>query len=275
MEGTELDPDFSHGDTTTGADDVGRGTEYTRTREDESLDLEQGQHHHHPPAPASPRAPYPTHSHPSLRSPPSPPAAATSHHTHTPSPSPSPSPDLADNYAWGPSHPCFPHPNPHVPLSSPLYTSTRIIRIKRDWLQAGDQAPAFSNLYPEILDPVLPEGDFRALVAHVNAELLRAFDPWTWRNGVDALLGLLTGWVWEDAGWTGIKGRLRGVEKWLEEWNARVGGGEGEGEREGVRVVGLRRTGYLTVSLFLLSFFVLIFEFVVLTLALVRLGRRG
>jgi len=235
MEGTEPDLDLSHGGTTEGTDDVGRRTEHTRAREDESLDLEQGHHHHHQP-PISPRAPYPTHSHPSLRSHPS------------PSPSPSPAPDPPSDYAWGPSHPCFPHPNPHVPLSSPLYSTTRIIRIKRDWLQAGDQAPAFSNLYPEILDPVLPEGDFRALVAHVNAELLRAFDPWTWRNGVDALLGLLTGWVWEDAGWTGVKGRLRGVEKWLEEWNVRVGGASGEGEGEGVRVVGLRRTGYLTVS---------------------------
>jgi len=108
---------------------------------------------------------------------------------------------------------------------------------------AGDQAPTFSNLYPEILEAVLPEQEFRTIVRHVNEELMVAFDPWNWRNWLDALLGLLTGWLWDDMGLTAVKRRLKAVEKWLEEWNTKVG------EREGVRVVGLRRTGYLTVSI--------------------------
>ena len=107
---------------------------------------------------------------------------------------------------------------------------------------ASDQAPTFSNLYPEILEPVLPEQEFRTIVRHVNEELIRAFDPWSWRNWLDASLGLVTGWMWEDLGLTAVKTRLRAVEGWLEEWNRKVG------EKEGVRVMGLRRTGYLTVS---------------------------
>ncbi len=54
---------------------------------------------------------------------------------------------------WGPQHPCYPHLNPHVPVDSHEYVTTRIIRIRRDWLLEGDLAPTFSNLYPEILDP--------------------------------------------------------------------------------------------------------------------------
>lgn len=64
---------------------------------------------------------------------------------------------------WGPSHPCFPHLNPHVPTSSPLYQRTRVIRIQRDWLKTGDVSPQFSNLYSEILGPAgLPMKNFDA-----------------------------------------------------------------------------------------------------------------
>ncbi|KAH8595542.1 Golgin subfamily A member 7/ERF4 family-domain-containing protein, partial [Bisporella sp. PMI_857] len=124
---------------------------------------------------------------------------------------------------WGPQHPCYPHMNPHVPLSSPLYQSTRIIRIRRDWMVEGDLAPTFSNLYPEILDPAgVSEAEFRTLIERINNELVPAFNPWGVRNMVDALLGLVTGWVWDDLGWTGIKGRLAKVEKYLEEWNTEM-----------------------------------------------------
>ena len=146
-----------------------------------------------------------------------------------------------DEYAWGPSHPCFPHPNPHVPLSSPLYNSTRIIRIKRDWMLEGDQAPTFSNLYPEILDPYLPEDQFRIVIQHLNTELTHAFDPRGVRNLLDAVLGLMTFWFWDDIGATAVKQRLRRVETWLEQWNHDVG------DKEGVRIIPLRRTAYMTV----------------------------
>jgi len=149
---------------------------------------------------------------------------------------------------WGPQHPCFPHMNPHVPLSSPLYQTTRIIRIRRDWMLEGDLAPTFSNLYPEILDPAgVSEQDFRTLVEKVNNELIPAFNPWGWRNLFDAVMGLVTGWVWDDLGFTGVKSRLRKVEAFLEEWNREM---EGRSKEVGgaPRIVSLRRTGYMNVS---------------------------
>ncbi|KAI9677434.1 MAG: hypothetical protein M1817_006388 [Caeruleum heppii] len=166
--------------------------------------------------------------------------SSTTENNHNTLP-PATAPDT--EYTWGPSHPCFPHPNPHVPLSSPLYTSTRIIRIKRDWLLTGDLSPQFSNLYPEILDPLLPEADFRQIITKVNGDLEAAFDPKGWRNRVDAMLGLVSLWVWDDLGLTGVKARLRGVEEWIEKWNREVG------EKEGVRILPLRRTGYMTLDI--------------------------
>lgn len=149
--------------------------------------------------------------------------------------------DANSEYAWGPKHPCYPHTNPHVPVDSPLYHSTRIIRISRDWMQAGDLAPTFQNLYPEVLDPLISEDEFRSLIKHINDELVNAFDPLTWRAWVDAAMGVATLWLWEDLGCTKVKAKLRGVEKWIERWNREYG------EREGVRIIPLRRTGYLSV----------------------------
>merc|ERR1711939_1100769 len=118
-------------------------------------------------------------------------------------------PPMNPGEEWGPQHPCFPHMNPHVPLSSPLYQTTRIIRIRRDWMIEGDLAPTFSNLYPEILDPAgVSEQEFRTLVERVNNELIPAFSPWSIRNLVDGVLGLLTGWIWDDMGFTAVKSRL-------------------------------------------------------------------
>jgi Golgin subfamily A member 7/ERF4 family len=149
--------------------------------------------------------------------------------------------DDEDDYGWGPSHPCFPHQNTHVPIDSPEATTTRIIRIRRDWMIAGDLAPTFSNLYPEILDPYLPEEEFRLLIRRLNDELTRAFDPWSLWNWVDAVMGVLTLWVWDDLGATVVKRRLRALEDWIKVWN------EKEGKVEGVKVVELRRTGYMSV----------------------------
>ncbi|EEH49723.1 uncharacterized protein PADG_05802 [Paracoccidioides brasiliensis Pb18] len=151
--------------------------------------------------------------------------------------------DVADELAWGPSHPCFPHMNPHVPITSPEYQNTRIIRIRRDWMVKGDLAPTFSNLYPEILDPLLPEQEFRTVIAKVNAELIATFDPYSARNWFDGTMGLVTGWVWDDLGLTGVKGRLDSIEKWIENWNQTVG------VEEGVKIWSLRSTGYLSVDI--------------------------
>jgi hypothetical protein len=151
--------------------------------------------------------------------------------------------DVAEELAWGPGHPCFPHPNPHVPLNSPEYDSTRIIRIRRDWMVCGDLAPTYSNLYPEILDPSLPEQEFRIIIHHINKTLVEAFDPYSMRNIVDGFFGLATGWLWDDFGVAGVKGKLKQLEEWIEDWNGR------NGEREGVKVIPLRRTGYMNLDI--------------------------
>lgn len=150
---------------------------------------------------------------------------------------------------WGPQHPCYPHMNSHVPLSSPLYQTTRIIRIKRDWMIAGDLAPTFSNLYPEILDPAgVSEQEFRTIIDKVNKELEPAFNPWASRNLFDSTMGLLTGWIWDDLGFTAVKSRLTNVERYLEEWNKKMEGKGKEGPHSAPRIFPLRRTGYMNVS---------------------------
>ena len=150
---------------------------------------------------------------------------------------------------WGPAHPCYPHLNPHVPLSSPLHTTTRIIRIKRDWMIVGDLAPTFSNVYPEILENWVTEADFRELIQNVNDRLIAAFRPTGWRAWVDATMGLATGWIWEDLGFNAVKSGLRETEQWIEEWNGREERTSPEGEADSAKVIPLRRTGYLSVCL--------------------------
>ncbi|KAF5015164.1 hypothetical protein F66182_13600, partial [Fusarium sp. NRRL 66182] len=149
----------------------------------------------------------------------------------------------SEEIAWGPAHPCFPHMNPHVPLQSEEFTTTRIIRIRRDWMVKGDLAPTFSNLYPEILDPILPEQEFRRIIAKVNGELVKAFDPFSLRNWFDSAMGLVTGWIWDGLGFAGIKTHLRNIEDWLEKWNREVG------SKDGVRIWSLRRTAYMTLDI--------------------------
>ncbi|RFU24069.1 hypothetical protein B7463_g12265, partial [Scytalidium lignicola] len=148
---------------------------------------------------------------------------------------------------WGPQHPCFPHMNPHVPVDSPLYQSTRIIRIHRDWMLEGDLAPTFSNLYPEILDPAgVSEQDFRRLVDRINKVLIPVFNPWSFRNILDGFLGLITGWVWDDLGLTAIKSKLQTLEVFLEEWNKEMREKSKDiGAENAPKIVSLRRTGYM------------------------------
>ncbi|KAH8815629.1 Golgin subfamily A member 7/ERF4 family-domain-containing protein [Xylogone sp. PMI_703] len=148
---------------------------------------------------------------------------------------------------WGPQHPCFPHMNPHVPIDSPLYQSTRIIRIHRDWMLEGDLAPTFSNLYPEILDPAgVSEQDFRRLVDQINKTLVPVFNPWSFRNILDGFLGLITGWVWDDLGFSAVKSRLQSLEAFLEEWNKDMREKSKDiGPENAPKIVSLRRTGYM------------------------------
>ncbi|KAI0834805.1 Golgin subfamily A member 7/ERF4 family-domain-containing protein [Hypoxylon sp. FL0890] len=157
-------------------------------------------------------------------------------------------PDLGEE--WGPQHPCYPHLNPHVPMNSPEYANTRIIRIRRDWLIEGDLAPAFSNLYPEILDPAgVSEQEFRRVIEKLNGELIPIFNPYNWRNILDGILGLLTGWIWDDLGLTYAKTRLRDLENWIDKWNAEME--KAVGSDEGTiapKIISLRRTGYMNLD---------------------------
>ncbi|RMY67748.1 hypothetical protein D0862_15052 [Hortaea werneckii] len=148
-----------------------------------------------------------------------------------------------EDFVWGPTHPCFPHPNPHCSPSSPERLTTRVIRVRRDWLVAGDLYPQFANLYPEILDPLVSDADFRFLISNLNLRLREAFDPFSFRAWMDGFLGLVTGWLWEDLGFTGAKSGVRGLERFVEEWNRGV-----RGQGREVWVVQPRRTGFMALD---------------------------
>ena len=152
--------------------------------------------------------------------------------------------DAEEELAWGPSHPCFPHPNPHVAPNSLTYTSTRIIRVQRDWLVAGDLHPALANMYPEILAEWVSEQEFRELIETLNGMLKEAFDPWSWRAQVDAVMGVVTGFLWDDAGFTGVKSVVKRMERYMEDWNRRK-------ERDGkeVKLIPLRRNGFMNLDI--------------------------
>lgn len=152
---------------------------------------------------------------------------------------------------WGPQHPCYPHLNPHVPVDSSEYVTTRIIRIRRDWLLEGDLAPTFSNLYPEILDPAgLNEQEFRRIIDKLNSELVPAFSPYNWRNVLDGVLGLATGWLWDDFGATAVKSRLGNLEKWIEQWNLNMEKTCSADENTiPPKILSLKRTGYMTLDI--------------------------
>ena len=151
-------------------------------------------------------------------------------------------------HEWGPQHPCFPHLNPHVAPSSPEYAATRIIRVRRDFMVAGDAAPTFSDTYPDILDPVgLSEQEFRRVVGRLNGELMAIHDPLGWRNIFDGVLGLVTGWLWDDLGLTAAKARLKKLEEWVERWNEEMEKALGQEDGMAPKIIPLRKTGYMTV----------------------------
>merc|ERR1711981_544029 len=110
------------------------------------------------------------------------------------------------------------------------------------WMQVGDLAPTFSNLYPEILDPHISEEQFRRLVEHINRELIAAFSPYSARNVLDTILSVATFWLWEDFGFAAVKGRLDKLERFIADWNSNVG------MKEGIALIPLRRTGYMSLD---------------------------
>lgn len=154
--------------------------------------------------------------------------------------------DARVELSWGPEHPCFPHLNPHVPASSPEFANTRVIRIRRDWLIAGDIAPTFSNVYPAILEPYLSEADFHDMINRINDALLAAFscgESYSVTNIFDNALDLLTRWLGEDVTYTRLRRRLAPLDEWLHEWNDSVG------VQSGVKTHPLKATGYMSVDI--------------------------
>lgn len=113
----------------------------------------------------------------------------------------------------------------------------------------GDLAPTFSHTYPEVLDPWVSEGDFRTLIKNVNEGLIAAFSPFGWRAWVDVVLGVATGWIYEDMGFAGVKKGTRDVELFIEEWNGQRRKGLDKEEEDLVRAIPLRRTGYLSLDI--------------------------
>jgi hypothetical protein len=57
----------------------------------------------------------------------------------------------------------------------------------------------------------------------------------------------VTGWIWDDLGFTYAKKQLKKVEQSLERWNAEIEKQAAGGM--GAKFVPLRRSGYLTVGL--------------------------
>ena len=114
---------------------------------------------------------------------------------------------------------------------------------------AGDVAPTYSNTYPEILEPWVSEEDFRKLIKGLNERLITTFSPYAWRAWLDLMLGVLTGWIWEDAGFPGVKMGCKDVESFIEGWNDGRKMEKGDDEAEIVRAIPLRRTGYLCLDI--------------------------
>lgn len=148
-----------------------------------------------------------------------------------------------EEYAWGPNHPCFPHPNPHCAPDSQEARDTRVIRVRRDWLSVGDVYPQYANLYPEILDFHVSDEDFRFLISSINSRVKAAFDPFTTRAWVDAAMGLVTGFMWDDLGMTGSKQGVKQLEAFVDRWNAE----KKKAGRE-VTLIQPRRTGFMTLD---------------------------
>jgi hypothetical protein len=113
-------------------------------------------------------------------------------------------------------------------------------------MYSGDISPAFSNIYPEILEDRLSEECFRDVVRRVNSELYKAHSPWGFANILEGLVGMLTLWLYEDVISTTAKRRIDALDRYIDKANAEL-----NEEGLGVKIIPLRRTGYLNVSFLL------------------------
>ena len=97
---------------------------------------------------------------------------------------------------------------------------------------------------------MLPEEAFRELIRGVNEGLQRAYDPKAWRNVLDGVVGVVTGWVSDDLGLSGGRRAVGRVEDWVEGWNREWAVKyAGEGDAGQIRVIPLARTGFMTLDI--------------------------
>lgn len=66
---------------------------------------------------------------------------------------------------------------------------------------------------------------------------------------MDAVLGIATGWLYEDLGFSRVKKGARDVELLIEEWNGHKRQGLDKDEEDLVKAIPLRRTGYLCLDI--------------------------
>jgi hypothetical protein len=90
---------------------------------------------------------------------------------------------------------------------------------------------------------LVSDEDFRSLISNINARLKETFDPYSTRAAVDAVLGAVTGYMWDTLGLTGAKKGMKALETFVDKWNA-----ERARQEKEVKLVQLRRTGFMTLD---------------------------
>ena len=89
-------------------------------------------------------------------------------------------------------------------------------------MTVADLYPQYSEIYPEILAAWMTETEFRSLVSSVNAACERAFSPKGAKAWVDTILGVLTGWLWEDFGFDRGSRGIVDIENIIDQWNENI-----------------------------------------------------
>lgn len=90
---------------------------------------------------------------------------------------------------------------------------------------------------------MVSESDFRFLISNINTRIEESFNAFTFRAFVDFLLGVLTGFLWDDLGFTGAKVGQKGLERFVDNWNAQKAS-----EGQEVKLVQPRRTGFMALD---------------------------
>lgn len=163
--------------------------------------------------------------------------------------------------------------NVYSPPGSVKYHTTRIIRIPRvfDTIQYPDLIPQFSNIYPgkeparidngieeftpegiydnsvfgtSSLTPLIPElikyEDFKSIIDHINQLLYKAYDPFSWTNGLENTLNILLANLFHELFTSASKKTLRELETYITTINKTF---------SQVRFVSPASNGYLSVRI--------------------------